>query len=922
MRDRAADLRYDAFVSYSRAADGLLAPALQAGLQTLGKPWYARRALRVFRDKTSLSASPGLWPAIERALAGSRFFVLLASPAAARSHWVDQEVSWWRAHRDSSTMLIALTDGELSWDDERGDFDDAAPIPASLRGWFGGEPLWTDLRWARELPDVSLRNPRFRDAAADLAAPLQGMPKDELIGEDIRQHKRTRRLARAAVVTLLVLTAAAIVGALIAVLQSNRARAQEHLATSRYLAGQASSHLDTQPDLALLLGLEGYRIDHTAEARSSVLAVYRRNARLARIIYGDPRGLLSVAVGPGGAVAAAGRDGSVTLWDSRSDEPVGRRLALRGSPVTSVAFSPTGQTIAASDEEGAIRRWDARSGRAIGTSLRAGGGAIWDIAFSPDGRWLASAGEDGSLRLWDARRGVPRGGPMEGHRRSATVVAFSADGRRLVSGGRDGTIRLWDVLGAKALLKPLRGHDGIVSSVTFSPGGQRIASGGEDGTVRFWDARTGRSLGPALEARQGTVFSVAYRRDGAVLASAGEDGSIRLWSARHDHRLQTTLRTGAEAVASLAFERDRGVLVSAGEDGTVKLWNVTGDDPLARSLAPDRSSLWSLAFSPDRRTLAAAGVEHVARWDARTGRRVRDLPVPGIGLLAIAFDPQGGRLATGGTDGTVRLVRTAPAPASARPLPRRRDAWVTSLAFSPDGTTLASADDDGVIRLWNLRSRQPRSRLDLRPGGRVLSVAFAPDSRSLASGEDDGTVRIWNSASGAELRRLQAHHGAVLSVAYGRRLLATAGADATVRLWEPHTGAPVGTPLRGHHGSVRSVAIADRPAGGSIVASGGQDHTVRLWDTRTGEPIGLALEGHSAAVHAVAFSSDGRALASASEDGGVMLWSPLLWSDDIRSVRSRLCDAVGRNLSAQEWRRFLPGRSYERTCARWPGADG
>jgi hypothetical protein len=108
---------YDAFISYSHAADGQLAPALQTGLQSLGKPWYRRRALRVFRDKTSLSATPELWPTIEQALAGSRFFVVLASPEAAASRWVDQEVDWWRAHRSASTVLIGLTGGSLAWDD-------------------------------------------------------------------------------------------------------------------------------------------------------------------------------------------------------------------------------------------------------------------------------------------------------------------------------------------------------------------------------------------------------------------------------------------------------------------------------------------------------------------------------------------------------------------------------------------------------------------------------------------------------------------------------------------------------------------------------------------------------------------------------------------------------------------------------------
>jgi hypothetical protein len=151
---------YDAFISYSHAADGRLAPALQAGLQSLAKPWYRRRALRVFRDETSLSASPELWPAIEGALSESRYFVLLASPEAAASRWVEEEVGWWRAHRSHDSVLIALTEGELGWDDARGDFDAAAAIPPGLRGWFPAEPLWVDLGWARDERDVSMRNER------------------------------------------------------------------------------------------------------------------------------------------------------------------------------------------------------------------------------------------------------------------------------------------------------------------------------------------------------------------------------------------------------------------------------------------------------------------------------------------------------------------------------------------------------------------------------------------------------------------------------------------------------------------------------------------------------------------------------------------------------------------------------------------
>ncbi len=47
---------FDGFISYSHAADGLLAPRLQAGLQRFAKPWWRRRALHLFRDEASLPA--------------------------------------------------------------------------------------------------------------------------------------------------------------------------------------------------------------------------------------------------------------------------------------------------------------------------------------------------------------------------------------------------------------------------------------------------------------------------------------------------------------------------------------------------------------------------------------------------------------------------------------------------------------------------------------------------------------------------------------------------------------------------------------------------------------------------------------------------------------------------------------------------
>src|SRR5262245_17837783 len=127
---------YDAFISYSHAKDKPIAAALQAAIQRLGKPWYRRRALRLFRDDTSLSATPNLWPSIERALGQSGYLILLASPEAAASPWVAKELLFWLDQKSAGTLLIGLTDGEIAYDDVSGDFRwaDTTCLPSVLVG--------------------------------------------------------------------------------------------------------------------------------------------------------------------------------------------------------------------------------------------------------------------------------------------------------------------------------------------------------------------------------------------------------------------------------------------------------------------------------------------------------------------------------------------------------------------------------------------------------------------------------------------------------------------------------------------------------------------------------------------------------------------------------------------------------------------
>jgi tetratricopeptide (TPR) repeat protein len=227
---------YDAFISYSHALDKPIAATLQAAIQRLGKPWYRRRALRIFRDDTSLSATPHLWPSIEQALDRSRYLILLISPQSAASPWVGKEVAYWLANKSIDTFLMAVTDGEVGWDSKSGDFvwSAATPLPPVLKGKFPAEPKWVDLRQYRTA--ASARDSNFIDLAADLAATIHGMPKEDLLSLEVRQQRRALMLAWSAAASLLVLACAA--GWQWQIARTQRAKAENALTAATGTANQ------------------------------------------------------------------------------------------------------------------------------------------------------------------------------------------------------------------------------------------------------------------------------------------------------------------------------------------------------------------------------------------------------------------------------------------------------------------------------------------------------------------------------------------------------------------------------------------------------------------------------------------------------------------------------------------------------------
>lgn len=310
---------WDAFISYSRQATRAEAEALQARIQTFAKPWNRLRSARVFRDDASMSANAGLWPTIERALIEARYFILILSPGAAASDWVNNEVQWWLDHKGQDTILLVHASGAVAWDKDVGFSAASDCVPPALRAGLRVEPRWVDLTWFSQPASTGAADPRFQEIVADLAAPIRGIERDELVGEHVSQLRRTRRLSRIAITALSILLALALVLAGVAYAQMRVAQEQTRLATVRLLTSESQRLAASNVGLSRLLAAQANSMSDDVETRRALFGSLTAGPHLvAERALEAPQAL---AVNPDGSVVATvDPSGSLTRWNVSSGD--------------------------------------------------------------------------------------------------------------------------------------------------------------------------------------------------------------------------------------------------------------------------------------------------------------------------------------------------------------------------------------------------------------------------------------------------------------------------------------------------------------------------------------------------------------------------------------------------------------------------
>lgn len=552
-------------------------------------------------------------------------------------------------------------------------------------------------------------------------------------------------------------------------------------------------------DRVLAASREGVRVWDARSGQLVAQAGAHRWRQAALLAMFDPSGLV---------IASTGNEGTVTLWDARTGDPL--HLLKHESKVNAIRFTAAGEELVAGQGDGRITIWNVKEGKArttLGTSDESPLAGIHSLAIDPASPQVVAGTMNGVLKGWSLRDGASlwRVAP---HRMNIMNIAYDARGTRFATAGSDGSAKVWDAR-TGALLANLDGHSDTLRAVRFSPDGESLLTVADDHEARQWNLRAiklRRTLGIAGY----PGLSGGFIEGGRAVVGQDPEGRITVWQSDTGKIVR---RFGAGVGAVEASPRGDRLLSAEGEFGAmqVRLWNVETGERLA-GFGPARYVSASFFDGGRRAVLIRSGEEPTDRelraidsesgetiWSVRADAQQLHVSQDGSHLAVGPFDATGVALYDARTGKLSKRV------AAGRFSPR---VWL-----SPDGkylfTISTSIHGEGPepvfvvgnpVEVWDVQTGRLLGSLTGHTGS-VIQVGFSPDGRWVVTVGLDRTGRIWAMDSRTLVAKLEGHTGAIRDLAFSRdsRRIATASEDGTARVWEPATGRLL-TTLAGYGG--------------------------------------------------------------------------------------------------------------------------
>ncbi|MFH9060571.1 helix-turn-helix domain-containing protein [Streptomyces coeruleorubidus] len=473
---------------------------------------------------------------------------------------------------------------------------------------------------------------------------------------------------------------------------------------------------------------------------------------------GVSRSITTAALGRGGRVAVlCPAEGPPQVWDTvrgrqlpgawqTSDKTVCGTGSGADGGDRLLRLSADGRRLA-SVHGTAATVWDVGSGRVVADFASGGTTGFAQADLSPDGEFLATT-DDQEISVWR----LAAGGVQVFHRPLAGAevrgLTWTPDhGRRVLRYLDRATVHTFDL--SDRLAAPWQSTP--ADATLLAPDGTTLATATRSGHCYRFDLRstsTGTvlarsTLGPLPSDTGDETPQSAFSPDGRTLAVAdttSSGGDLRLrftvWDVR-DHTVRTSFTTSGAAdrpVSALALGADGRTLLavrSAGDGEAAEVWD-TRTHRVSRTLRGLFGQ--GVAVRPDGRLLVGSADQYA---DVPSGKVTGWALADGREITALAFSPDGTRLAVGDTTGHVTLWdgdlrhTTGVLTGTADTAPSSRTEAVGALAFSSDGRALAVGGADGTLRLWDTAGQRLLGGDLPTPGDEIRSLAFT---------RDDGTV--------------------------------------------------------------------------------------------------------------------------------------------------------------------------------------
>ena len=734
---------------------------------------------------------------------------------------------------------------------------------------------------------------------------MHNKPKRDLVGEDLRQHRRALRLARGAIAALSVLVVGVMIAAWIAYAQRNEAARQRNeadaarivaqrqaaLALSRQLSAQAELLGTRTPqdvpliELRALLAAEALsRSDLLEDRRALEQAVRDLPARTIRVAY-EPTPYDKTAMSSRGRFVAVAQSDTTLLFDAAS----GRQLYRLGSlttPTESLSFSGDERFLAVGSFRSGTKVFDTSTGAVVATVPNQG--TVKAVAMSDDGALLATGEHTGLVQCFR----LPSTTPLWSLTYEDIVaLAFDPGGRSLAVSADRPPARIVDATTGEELSRLL--YDGRAVSFAFYPQGELLMTGDGIGTATAFRTSTGERrtqipYPPAKDFMSATErvggMEVAFSKSGKRFVAGGAQGTIRVYDLLGLNALEAEVARWDYRgfIHAVAFADDDRTVIAFNNRAQVLML----EPPLQLPL------LESVNFTSDGGAVAALSFD----WEAKlyaTDSGQELLRVENVeGPVAISGD--GRRLAVAERHAADKIhIYDAATKQVVRDL--QADGDTTTIRLSRDGSRLMAFTDKPVVQVFDAVTGNP---LDRVPVSAAAATALSPDGRMIATAAK-GEVHLFDWTSGHQVMRTLAAAGAtVLAFSHDGTALAAGGPD-DVKIFATATGARL--MLLNLRGSVAVAFTHD----GRHVAAGGADLAARIYEVSTGREVSRFDRGTE--VTALAFSGDDAYLETLA--GSTLDRRAWRSADMVRQACSRLT----RNLTPTEW-----AQSWERNRIERP----